>query len=128
LSTFGREKNSQAGILFTYLQKSSLSPVEDISARESAILAIVFFIRVPASPHKTNPIQAVTPLIGYDRLRGRMMSPGRFFANRGVEHYWHHLSKGAKSCEKPAGAAADLLKKRPALLPPYTTGIVPIST
>jgi hypothetical protein len=102
--------------------------VEDISARESAILAIVFFIRVPASPHKTNPIQAVTPLIGYDRLRGRMMSPGRFFANRGVEHYWHHLSKGAKSCEKPAGAAADLLKKRPALLPPYTTGIVPIST
>ena len=29
------------------------------------------------------------------------MSPGRFFENRGVEHYWHHLSKGAKSCEKP---------------------------
>jgi len=30
-----------------------------------------------------------------------MMSPGRFFfENRGVEYYWRHLSKRAKSCEK----------------------------
>src|SRR5712672_2108383 len=73
--------------------RSPAIAVEDISARESATLAIVFFIRV--SP-LCRTISRLTPLIEYDPARGQMMSRGRIFENRGAAATLLELSEQSR--------------------------------
>src|SRR5258708_16758503 len=88
--------------------RSPAIAVEDISARESATLAIVFFIRVsPLCRTKQIQFRRLTPLIEYDPARGQMMSPGRIFENRGAAATLLELSEQRRNRAKnPADVGA----------------------
>jgi hypothetical protein len=81
--------------------RSAAIAVEDISARESATLAIVFFIRVsPLCRTKQIQFRRLTPLIECNPASGQMMLPGRIFENRGAAATLLELSEQRRNRAK----------------------------